>query len=368
MIGREVALAAAGLVALFVGLSVVVLSLVWLERKFLGRLQGRIGPMRVGPFGLLQPVADAVKLILKEDVVPAWADKGLFWIAPILMFVPSFMVWVTIPFSRDLVIRNLDMGLFYFIAVSVVSVVGLVMAGWSSASKYAILGGLRSAAQLVSYEIPVIMAVLGVVMLAGSMNLLTVVDKQASVPYILVQPLGLAVFLIAGVAEVGRTPFDIYPAESEIVGGPFVEYSGAHWAIFFLAEYINTFVVALLVTLLFLGGWQWPHLPGVWAPVVVLVKTYLVVMVIFWFRATFPRLRIDQLMAFGWQVLIPLSFVNIVLTGIQLYYRWPSWSLSLMSLGIILAMAYWQYRTQTAPAQALARSYSQRAYSQRRGA
>ena len=266
-----------------------------------------------------------------------------------------------------MVLRNLELGIFFFIAFSVLSIVGLVMAGWSSASKYAVLGGFRSAAQLVSYEIPLIMAILSVVMLAGSMNFIDAVDAQRTVPYAAVLPLGLALFLIAGIAEVGRTPFDIYFAESEIVGGPFVEYSGAHWAVFFLAEYINTFLIAALTALLFLGGWRWPfdELPAAAAVALFLGKTYLVVLVIFWIRGTYPRLRIDQLMSLGWKLLIPLSFVNIAITAVQLYYGWPLWSLTLMSLAVLAAPMYVQIRNQRRPAMERARRYAERAIAQR---
>lgn len=337
-------------------LSIVVLSLTWLERKMLGRIQRRMGPMRVGFHGVLQPIADAVKLVLKEDVIPAWADKGIFWFAPLIVFVPAFMIWITIPFAEGVVLRNMESGLLFIVAFSVLGIVGLVMAGWSSASKYAILGGLRSAAQLVSYEIPIIMAVIAVIMLSQSMNLVTIVTDQREVAYAIVQPLGLVIFLIAGVAEVGRTPFDIYFAESEVVGGPFVEYSGAHWAVFFLAEYINTFAIGALVALLFLGGWSFPFMPEqpwlgfIW----VTIKTYLVVFVIFWFRGTFPRMRIDQLMSFGWKLLIPLSFVNIGITAMYLFYGWPTWSITLLSLAICLGVGYALYRKYTVPARATA--------------
>ena len=338
------------------GLTVVVLSLVWFERKLLGRIQRRMGPMRVGFHGLLQPIADAIKLVLKEDVVPAWADKGVFWVAPVVVFVPSFMIWITIPFAHNIVLRSLDLGLLYIIAFSVLSIAGLVIAGWGSASKYAILGGLRSAAQLVSYEIPIIMAVIAVAMLPQSLNLVTIVEGQRTIPYAVLQPLGLAIFLVAGIAEVGRTPFDIYFAESELVGGPFVEYSGAHWAVFYLAEYINTFAIGILVAILFLGGWAFPLMPDIaWLGFLWLAfKTYMVVFGMFWIRGTFPRLRIDQLMPFGWKVLIPLSFVNIGITAVYLFYGWPAWSLTLMSLLITLATGYAMYRRWSRPARATA--------------
>ena len=361
---------------MFTALAIVVLSLTWLERKILGRLQRRLGPTRTGPMGLLQPVADALKLVLKEDLIPSWADRGVFWVAPLLVLVPSFMIWVTIPASENLVMRNLDMGLFYFIAFSVLTILGLVLAGWGSANKYGTLGGLRAAAQLLSYEIPLIMVVIAVAMLAQSLNLIHIVNFQfpgiqstapelaeiarvegdfTNIPFAVLQPLGMVIFLIAGLAEVGRTPFDIYFAESEIVGGPFVEYSGAHWSVFFLAEYMNTFVIAALTALLFLGGWHGPGLPGwVWF----LIKTYSIVMVIFWIRGTFPRLRIDQLMAFAWQVVVPLSFLNIVITGIYMFYGWPWWSLTLMSLTLASVIGYLLYRHLAGPAVRVAQVYN----------
>ena len=356
---------AISLLALLTLVTVLGISLVWLERKQLGRMQGRVGPTRVGPFGLLQVIADGIKLLMKEDVAPTSSSRLIFYVAPLLVFVPSFVIWLTIPLARDLVVRSLDLGLFFFIAVSVLSIVGLVLAGWSSNSKYAILGGFRSAAQLVSYEIPIIMAVLGVVMLTDSMSFIDVVDAQKNVPYVAIQPLAFFVFFIAGLAEVGRTPFDIYFAESEVVGGPFVEYSGAHWAIFFLAEYVNTFVIAALGALLFLGGWIWPfgELPQAAAVALFLGKTYLLATVIFWVRATFPRLRIDQLMAFGWKLLIPLAFASIFATAIQIFYGWPVWTLTLMSLGVLLVAAGVQLRVQREDAVATAERYAQRAVS-----
>ena len=341
----------AGLLAMFTALSVVVLSMVWLERKALGRLQLRLGPTRTGPMGLMQPIADAVKLILKEDIIPDSADKAIFWAAPVIVVMSAFMIWVTIPGAEGLVLRNLDLGLFYITAFAVIGILGLVLAGWGSANKYGVLGGMRSAAQLISYEIPVIMVVVAVAMLAQSLNLQVIVAQQNPVPYALILPLGMVVFFIAGLAEVGRTPFDIYHAESEVVGGPFVEYSGAHWSVFFLAEYINTFAIAALVTLLFLGGWSGPLLPGV---VWFLIKVYAVILVVFWIRGTFPRLRIDQLMAFAWKAMVPLSFYSIVITALYLFYGWPAWSLTLMSLAGLAVVGWLVYRRMMGPARRVA--------------
>ena len=358
------------LLAMFTGLSIVVLSLVWLERKTLGRLQLRLGPTRTGLFGLLQPVADAVKLILKEDVIPSSSDRAIFWAAPVIVALSAFMIWVTIPATEDLVLRNLELGLFYITAFAVVGILGLVLAGWGSANKYGVLGGLRSAAQLISYEIPVIMVVVAVGMLAKSLDLRVIVAAQEQIPYVALLPLGMVVFFIAGLAEVGRTPFDIYHAESEVVGGPFVEYSGAHWSVFFLAEYINTFAIAALVALLFLGGWSWPFdtaalawlpsLPDVaWlgpllSAVWFLAKVYSVILVVFWIRGTFPRLRIDQLMAFAWKAMVPLSFYAIVITGVYLFYDWPAWTLTLMSLTGLVVVGYIVYRKMMEPARRIA--------------
>jgi len=343
-----------GLFIMFSVLSGVVLSLTWLERKLLGRLQLRLGPTRTGPMGILQPMADALKLILKEDIIPASSEKVLFWVAPVIVVVSAFMIWVTIPGSQNAVIQNLDMGLFYIIAFSVVGILGLVLAGWGSANKYGTLGGLRAAAQLISYEIPIIMVAISVGILAQSLDMREIVNQQDEYIFLLVQPLGLVIFFIAGLAEVGRTPFDIYFAESEIVGGPFVEYSGAHWSVFFLAEYINTFAIAALTVILFFGGWSGPWLSGDWGIVWFLFKVYMVIMVIFWVRGTFPRLRIDQLMAFAWKVMVPLSFLSVVMTAVYKFYEWPAWSLTLMSSAGLLVVGYLIFKRMTGPSKLVA--------------
>ena len=343
-----------GLFAMFTCLSIVVLSLTWLERKVLGRLQLRLGPTRTGPMGLMQPIADALKLILKEDIVPASSEKALFWVAPVIVVISAFMIWVTIPGTQTAVIQNLDLGLFYIIAFSVIGILGLVLAGWGSANKYGTLGGLRAAAQLISYEIPIIMVAISVAMLAQSLDLREIVDGQNDYIYVFVQPLGLVLFFIAGLAEVGRTPFDIYFAESEIVGGPFVEYSGAHWSVFFLAEYINTFAIAALMVILFLGGWSGPVLSGNWEIIWFLGKVYVVIMVIFWVRGTFPRLRIDQLMAFAWKVMVPMSFLSVVMTAVYQFYDWPAWSLTAMSSAGLAVVGLLIFKKMTAPSKLVA--------------
>ena len=333
-------------VGLFISLAFVVLVLIYAERKSLARIQQRLGPTRVGFKGILQPVADALKLISKEDVLPSWADRGVYWVAPIVVFVPAFMVWATIPIAEDLVVSNLDLGLFYIVAISVLSVMGLVMAGWGSANKWAMMGGLRAAGQLVSYEIPFIMSILTVAVLAQTLNLEQIVSGQSMVAYILIQPMAFFIFLTSGLAELGRTPFDIYHAESEVVGGPFVEYSGAHWSVFYLAEYLNTFTVAVLAVILFLGGWMWPTMPftgslhTVLSVILFVFKTACVVWLIFWIRGTYPRIRIDQLMSFGWKLLIPMSFVNMMVTSAVLFYGLHLSVLSIISIAFLL-FTFW---------------------------
>ncbi len=342
---------ALGLAVMFAVLSLIVLSLTWLERKALGRLQLRYGPTRTGLFGLMQPIADAVKLIIKEDIIPDESEKAVFWIAPVIVVVSAFVIWVTIPGGDNVVIRNLPLGLFYIIAFAVIGILGLVLAGWGSANKYGIMGGLRSAAQLISYEIPVVLVAAAVAILAQSLDMREIVAQQSSYPYLVVLPLGFVVFFIAGLAEVGRTPFDIYHAESEVIGGPFVEYSGAHWSVFFLAEYINTFAIAALTTLLFLGGWGGPALPDV---VWFLFKTYAVVLVVFWVRGTFPRLRIDQLMAFAWKVMVPLSFYTVIIAAVYRFYGLPWWSLTILSSAGLAVAGWIIYRRMAGPARRVA--------------
>ena len=289
------------------------------ERKVMGYMQLRHGPNQVGGrWGLLQTVADVLKLLLKEDVIPKLADRPLFILAPVIAFAPSFMVLATIPFTDKFQFADIGVGLLYYIAVSGLTTIGVMTGGWASNNKYALLGGMRAAAQMISYEIPLVMSVLGVILLSGSLNLNDIVAAQRHGWFILLQPIGFIIFFIASVAELNRTPFDLPEAESELVAGYHVEYSGFRWAFFMLAEYVYLFAMTALVTVLFLGGWTAPlgvlsFIPGaVWFA----LKFSIVLFTYIWLRVTFPRLRADQLMEFAWKVLLPVALANIFLTAL----------------------------------------------------
>lgn len=291
------------------------------ERKVMGFMQGRMGPNQVGgSWGLLQTVADVLKLLIKEDTIPKDADRPLYILAPVIAFTPAFLVLAAIPFTDKFQFADIGVGLLYYIAISGITTVGVVAAGWASNNKYSLLGGMRAAAQMISYEVPLVMSVIGVVLLAGSLNLNEIVASQGETTwFILLQPVAFLIFMIASVAELNRTPFDLPEAESELVAGYHVEYSGFRWAFFMLAEYVYLFAMASLTTVLFLGGWLAPFggfldfIPGaIWFA----LKFSLVVFFLIWIRVTFPRLRADQLMEFGWKVLLPLALANIFFTAI----------------------------------------------------
>jgi NADH-quinone oxidoreductase subunit H len=289
------------------------------ERKVLGYMQLRHGPNQVGgKWGLLQTVADVLKLLLKEDIIPKAADKPLFIIAPVVAFAPSFMVLATMPFTDKFQFADIGVGLLYYIAVSGLTTFGMLLGGWASNNKYALLGGMRASAQMISYEIPLVMSVLGVILLSGSLNLNDIVAAQEHGWFIILQPIGFIVFFIASIAELNRTPFDLPESENELVAGYHVEYSGFRWAFFMLAEYVYLFAMSALITVVFLGGWLAPisfldFIPGaVWFA----LKFSVVVFVYIWLRATFPRFRADKLMEFGWKVLLPVALANIFLTAL----------------------------------------------------
>lgn len=316
---------------IIVGLmTTVVMGLIYAERKIIGRFQQRLGPTRTGPAGLLQSVADALKLIGKEDLRPRNADPFVFELAPYLVFIPIFMGFIVVPFVLDWEIRALELGLLFFVAISSVNIVGWVMAGWGSDNRYAMLGAMRAAAQAISYELPLVLSLLSAAMVVGTLNLQTIVAFQDTVPLIVWQPMAFVIFFIAALAELNRSPFDIPVGESEVVGGPFVEYSGIRWSMFFLAEYAGLFIMALIASAVFLGGWAWPlgerfndNWYGIWWQLgLVATKAGLLIFVIFWIRATLPRLRIDQLMGFSWKVLLPLTFVQVLVNGLFLVYEW----------------------------------------------
>ncbi len=306
---------------------------VYAERKIAGFMQDRLGPMRVGPWGLLQTVADSVKLLFKEAIFPRGVDKTLFVLAPCLVVAGSFLPFVVVPWGNRLVTADLNVGLFYVVAVSSLSTVGLIMAGWASNNKYALFGAMRSAAQIVSYEIPAVMTMLSVVLIVGSLSLQEIVSAQGGgLPnwllfrYFPLMPVAFLVFFTAGLAECNRTPFDIPEAESELVAGFHTEYSGFFFALFFMAEYTEMFSIAAVTSVLFLGGWMAPHeslqslaligLPHVGLGWFWLVsKSWLLVFVMMWLRWTLPRLRVDQLMHVAWKVLLPIAFVLLVVVG-----------------------------------------------------
>jgi NADH-quinone oxidoreductase subunit H len=315
----------------------IVAYMVWLERKVAARFQDRIGPNRVGPLGLLQPIADVIKLIIKEDLVPRGADRWVHLAAPVLVIVSSFLVMAVIPFAVGLAPVDLPSGLVYLIAVSSISPLAIFLAGWSSRNKYSLLGAMRAVAQLVSYEVPQVLSTIPIVLWAGSLSLVTIFERQRDFGWFVFSPPGFLAFvilLIANTAEVNRTPFDLPEAESEIIAGYHTEYSGMRFGLFFLAEYLNVFAVSCLATALFLGGGN--LIPFVDFPAglisedstlslvladlimvgVFLLKVLTFIFVMFWVRATLPRIRVDRLMNFAWKYLVPLSIVNILIAGI----------------------------------------------------
>ena len=312
-------------VALITGLMTInVLALTYLERKVAARIQQRLGPTRTGPAGIFQALADALKLLTKEDLRPRLADRWVFELAPFLTLVPVFLAFIALPYAHDWGIRFLGLGLFYILAVTSVNIVGWVMAGWGSDNKYALLGGVRAVAQMISYEIPLVLAALAVAMVASSLDLREIIEQQNAVPNIIIQPLPFFLFIVAMMAETNRNPFDIPVAESEVVGGVTVEYSGIRWSFFQLTEYTSLFIFAVLCSALFLGGYAWPggrDAPFIVQLILTSIKAGALILIMFWVRSTFPRMRVDQLMTFAWKALIPLAFLQIFVNGFILVYH-----------------------------------------------
>jgi NADH-quinone oxidoreductase subunit H len=302
--------------------------LTYYERKALARIQVRIGPNRAGPVGLLQPVADAIKLIFKEELIPAQADKVIFVMAPIITMIPAVIIMAVIPwgdrinlFGREftLYLVDINVAVLYIMSVASVAVYGITLAGWSSNNKYALLGGLRSAAQMISYELALGLSFVIPILLAQSMSMIDIVNRQAEIGwFVLLQPLGALIFLVASVAEVNRAPFDMPEAEQELTAGYHTEYSGMKFALFFIAEYMKMIAVSAIAATLFFGGFGGPFVENFpWlGPIYLFIKVFILLFVLIWLRATLPRFRYDRLMAFGWKILLPLSLANVFVTGV----------------------------------------------------
>jgi len=370
----------AGILILFLWLLPVVTYMIWWLRRLLGFMQSRLGPNLVGPQGLLQTPADALKLLTKEDIIPALADRWMFTIAPALVFVPAFLVYVTIPMAPGFLPLDMNVGIVFVAAISSITVIGIVLAGWASNNKYALVAAFRSAAQIVSYEVPLAIAMLGAIMIAESFSLRTIVLTQFETGwFVLYQPIIFLAFVAAALAENNVTPFDIVEAESEIVAGFHVEYSGMKFALFFLAEFANTLTIAALTTVLFLGGWHNPFsaLPFVaqlgegvrgalasllgaegllyalimnlYAFAWFVLKTFTLVSLFFWIRGTLPRVRVDQLMDFGWKLLIPLGLLNMTVVGAFIAFQWPLGVLAAVNWLVLIAVVAYGGRRRLAP-------------------
>ncbi|KHE92240.1 MAG: NADH-quinone oxidoreductase subunit NuoH [Candidatus Scalindua rubra] len=303
-------------------LLLVIAYLIWVERKVMAHMQVRLGPMRVGWHGLLQPIADGLKLIMKEDIIPANASKLLFIVSPAIAMIPALLAIAVIPFgdtisimgvSIDMVITDINIGILFILAVSSVGVYGILLGGWSSNNKYSLLGGLRSSAQMISYELSMGLSLIGVIMMTESLSLVDTVNAQTHLWFVVLQPVAFVVFVISAIAETNRCPFDLPEAETELVSGFHTEYSSMKFALFFMAEYANIITVSAVGVTFFFGGWRGPFLPPV---VWFLIKMALCIFFFVWLRSTFPRFRIDQLMQFAWKVLLPVAIVNVLITGV----------------------------------------------------
>jgi NADH-quinone oxidoreductase subunit H len=313
----------------------MVMGFIYLERRFMAVMQARLGPNRTGPFGLLQPVADAIKVLLKEDIIPDKADKLVYWLAPIVAFFPVLLIFAVIPFQNGALLTDLNIGILYVLAVASISSVGVFMAGWGSSNKYSMLGAMRNVASLVSYEIPLMLSTVGVIIVAGSLSLTQIVLTQ-NIPFILLQPMGFLLFFIGGCAEINRSPFDLLEADSELVAGHHTEYSGMKFAMFYLVEYAEALALSAIIATIFLSGWRGPLLPPwLW----LIIKVIAVFMVMIWTRTTFPRVRIDQLMALAWKFLFPLALINLLITGVEVLISPASYSWIMVIINIaIMAM------------------------------
>jgi len=305
-----------GIIVMLVFVFGMIIVLIYVERRLLGRFQIRLGPNRLGPEGIFQPLATAAKILLKEDICPALADKVIHWLAPVVVFIPIIMIFAVVPLQENVMLADLNVGVVYIIAISSISAVGVYMAGWGSNNKYSMISAFRTVGQMVSYELPIILTILGIVIMAGSLSLNTIVQAQ-DIPFILIQPLGFIIFFLGTLAEMNRSPFDLLEADSEIVAGYHTEYSGMKFAMFYLGEYGHSLVYSAIIADLYLGGWRGPLIPPfLWF----LIKLLIIFFVIVWIRATLPRLRVDQLMSFAWKGLLPMSVLNLFIVGAEVLW------------------------------------------------
>jgi NADH-quinone oxidoreductase subunit H len=302
----------------------------WIERRFIARIQVRIGPNRAGPFGLLQPVADGLKLLFKEEIIPAEADKPVYNLAPALSMIVAIVAFAVVPvgdtitlFGRTipLYLADVNIAILYVLGISSLAVYGVVLGGWASNSKYALMGGLRASAQMISYELALGVSLVGVLLLAGSLSLVDIVNAQQGIWFIFLQPLAFIIFWIAAIAETNRAPFDLPEAEQELTAGFHVEYGGMRFALYFMGEYVHMITVSAIATTLFLGGWRGPFLSETLGPLWFSIKVLILLVSFVWFRGTFPRFRYDRLMNLGWKVLLPLAFVNVIVTAVALVVK-----------------------------------------------
>jgi NADH-quinone oxidoreductase subunit H len=301
-----------GLFAVLALVTVNALFLIWMERKVSAHMQLRPGPMEVGWHGSIQTIADALKLIGKELITPKDVDRPVYLLAPIVVFLPVLLSFLVIPFSQTLIIRDMNVGVLLILAFASLTVLAILMAGWASNNKYSVFGAIRSVAQNVAYEIPLLITLMSIIIMVNSFSLVDIVNAQSKYWFVLLQPVAFILYITCATAETNRAPFDLPEAESELVAGFHTEYTGMRFALFFLAEYTNMFIVAAIATVFFLGGWRGPFLPGLaWF----LIKVYFVIFLIMWFRWTFPRVRFDQLITFAWKILIPLAFANLLITA-----------------------------------------------------
>jgi NADH-quinone oxidoreductase subunit H len=305
--------AVVGIIVILAFVLILVIVFIYIERRLLSRFQIRLGPNRLGPEGIFQPIATAVKVLMKEDIVPDKADKVIHWLAPLVVFIPILLIFAVVPLNKGAILADLNVGIVYIVAISSLSTVGIFMAGWGSNNKYALLAAMRTVAQMVSYEFPIVFSIVGVVLMAGSLSMTQIVESQ-TIPYLLMQPLGFTIFFIGALAEMNRCPFDLLEADSEIVAGYHTEYSGMKFAMFYLGEYGHTVVYAAIISTLFLGGWQGPLLPPI---IWLLIKMILIFFVVVWIRSTLPRMRVDQLMSFAWKALLPMSIINLFIVAAE---------------------------------------------------